>query len=337
MTAVVEEAPAATGQIRSGEPRVGPRPAGHGSGPGAGGPTPPTGHGDEPEQRWVEPTAGQRMASFSLSMISGLLLMLLLNLMLVSQWQQATSQVHLYGELRLSLAEGAAPVSPVTSSGQLLALGTPVALMDAPSVGVTNQVVVEGSSSAQTMLGVAHRRNTVMPCQVGTSVLLARAASYGGIGGEWAKLQKGDHFNFTMGQGTCTYQVSGRRVAGAKAPTPPTGREATITLVTASGLPFAPTGVQFIDATLVGNAYDNSGVAIPTGALPASEQPMGVDTGQLFPLTMLMESLVAIALIGTWLWRRWSPMKTWIAVTPLALALLLLTAQCINLLLPNLI
>ncbi len=287
--------------------------------------------------RWVDAPPVQQAVSITLAMFSAVLLLLLLNLTLVSQLQHVSSQAHLYDSLRLNLAQGSTPVAPTTKKGAVVPLGTPVAVMSAPQVGIAHEVIVEGSSSQQTMVGIGHRRDTVLPCQVGSSVLLARSGAYGGAGDSWMQLQNGDRFKVTMGQGACTYQVTGMRYAGAKAPPAPTGRGGSLTLVTASGVPFVPTGLVRIDATLVSDSLDRPGVVFPSGALPASEQPLGVDTTQLFPLTMLIEALVALAIAATWLWRKWGRGKTWIVITPLALAVGFLAANNFDLLLPNLL
>ncbi|MFC4244861.1 hypothetical protein ACFOYW_15915 [Gryllotalpicola reticulitermitis] len=289
-----------------------------------------------PVKRMPAPPAQQAM-SMALALLSAVLLTLVVNLVAISQVQHVTSQAQLYKELRLQLAEGATPVGPMDSAGHVTPLGTPVAMMSAPEIGLAHEVIVNGTTSAQTMDGVGYRRDTVLPCQAGSSVLMARSGGYGGVGERWVQLQNGDRFTVTMGEGRCTYQVVDHRLAGQKAPTPPSGKQGALTLVTATGYPFVPTGVVRIDATLVGKSYAAANVTIPTGALPTSELPLGSDQQQLFPLTMLLEALVALALVATWLWRRWSPVKTFVVAIPVALALVLLTAQNVDLLLPNLL
>jgi sortase A len=290
-----------------------------------------------PLARWVGAPPVQQAISVGLGMLSGILIFLLINLTCVSQLQHITSQAHLYSQLRLTLAQGSTPVAPTTKSGAVVALGTPVAVLSAPSIGIGREVIVEGSASEQTMEGIGHRRDTVLPCQVGSSVLMARSGAYGGIGDSWTRLQNGDRFTIMMGQGSCTYQVTGMRYAGDKAPPAPTGRQGALTLVTASGLPFVPLGLVRIDAALVSKSYDRPSIVFPSGALPAAEQPMGVDTSQLFAITILLEALVGLAIGATWLWRRWGKWQTWIVVTPLALAAGFLTATNFDYLLPNLL
>jgi len=286
---------------------------------------------------WVDAPRSQQAVSVALTMLCGILLTLLVNLTSVSQLQHVASQHHLYDQLRLSLAQGSTPVAPITKSGKVVPLGTPVAVMTAPEIGLAHEVVVEGSGSAQTMAGIGHRRDTVLPCQVGSSVLMARSAGYGGVGAAWSRLQNGDRFTVTMGQGSCTYQVVGERTAGDHAPQPPTGRGGALTLVTATGYPYAPTGVLRIDTALVSDSFDAPGVVFPAGSLPAAEEPMGVDYTQTLPLLIFGEILVGLAIGAVWLWRTWGRAPAFIVITPLALAALFLTARYIDLMLPNLI
>ncbi|WP_202565840.1 sortase [Agreia sp. COWG] len=275
--------------------------------------------------------------SLLLAMVSVVIIFLLANLVVVSQVQHYAGQANLFSELRLSLAEGSAPVQPTGVDGQIVSPGTPVAVMFAPVVGVSREVIVEGTSSGQTMIGAGHRRDTVLPCQVGASVVMARSGGYGGVGSAWAKLTPGDEFTVTTGQGSCTYTVRGQRMAGDDAPAAPTGRQGRITLTTAYGVPFMPTEVLRIDADLTSDAFDRPVTAFPPGSLPESEAAMGVDTSNLFALVLLLELLIAVAIGATYLWRRWGKWHTWIVVAPVAVTTGLLTATSINYLLPNLL
>ena len=279
----------------------------------------------------------QRALSVALLMFSALVLVLLVNLVGVSQVQFATSQNTLYNQLRLALAQGATPIGPLTSTGDLVALGTPLAVMGNARLGLDREVVVAGTTSAQTMVGVGQRIDTALPCQAGTSVLYARSGAYGAIGAAWQKLQAGDTLTFTMGQGSCSYRVTGIRVAGEQAPTPPTGTAGRLTLVTASGPSFVPTGVVRVDADLVGAGFTRPAVRFPTGALPDSHREFGIDGSQLLPLVLLLELTVALVFGSITAWRRWSRIKTAIVFSPVGVAVILLTADSVNHLLPNLL
>ncbi|WP_445996524.1 sortase [Okibacterium fritillariae] len=286
----------------------------------------------------VDAPAQQRVLALILTMISATILALLANLVLISPIQNYASQKSLFSELRLSLAEGSAPTGPVDENGQLIPPGTPLAVFAAPSVGLPQEVVVEGTASAQTMLGIGHRRDTVLPCQVGTSVLMARASSYGAAGSGFQALKQGDRFGVTTSQGACSYEVIGIRMAGDTAPPPVTGREGRLTLTTAAGAPFMPTEVYRVDARLVSDGFDRPAVAIPTAALPPAEAAMGTDSSNLFGLVLLVQLLVALGFALAWLWRRWGRGRTWLVGFPPVLAVGLLAASAITQwLIPNLL
>jgi sortase A len=277
-----------------------------------------------------------QFASTMLALVSALLLLFVIQLVGISQLQHSMSQVSLYQQLRLSLAQGSTPVAAAKKNA-LTPLGTPIAAMSFPTIGIGHEVVVEGSGARQTMLGIAHRRDTVMPCQVGSSVLMARDGAYGAVGSRWKDLRAGQRFTVVMGQGRCTYQVTGIRDARDLAPAPPTGRQGRLVLTTAAGLPFMPTEVTRVDARLVTPAFDRSQVTLPAGSLPDAELAMGTDTGQLTGLVLLLEALVVVAGLAAWLWRRWGRWQAWIAFTPPVLALGLLVVGNLTSLLPNLL
>ncbi len=69
---------------------------------------------------------------------------------------QDRAQDELYQQLRADLAAGTAPIGPVTE------VGTPVATISIPHIGV-EQVVVEGTASGDLLVGPGHLRNTVLP------------------------------------------------------------------------------------------------------------------------------------------------------------------------------
>jgi sortase A len=277
-----------------------------------------------------------QLVSRALLVVSVCLLLLVFNLIVVSQVREYFVNNALYGQLRLSLAEGDTPTGPFTKEGALVPDGTPLAVMNAPVVGLGRAVIVQGSGGAQTMEGIGHVPDTVLPCQAGVAALMARNGSYGGLGAKWARLARGDEFTITMGQGTCTYRVEDQRLAGQLAPAPPSGSGGGIVLITAEGRPFMPTGVLRIDAALVTRSYPPPSAAIPASAVPASENPMGIDTSNMFELVLLMQVLLVVASGAAWAWHRWGARQTWIVATPVLLAFGLLAADSVNLLLPNL-
>jgi sortase A len=287
------------------------------------------------------PAAGPAavVGSWMLRLLSWSLILLIANLVVVSQVQEYFAQRALYGQLRLTLAEGATPVGPLTRAGQPVADGTPIAVLSAPVVGLSGAVIVQGSGGAQTMAGIGHVPDTVLPCQVGTAALMARNGAYGGyaLGNKWSKLTPGEDFTVIMGQGSCTYRVQDQRLAGQLAPAAPTGNEGSIVLITAEGAPFLPTGVLRIDATLVTRSYQPPAATIPATAVPPAENPMGIDTSHLTEVIFLLQVLLAAAIGTAWAWQRWGRRETWVVATPVLITFGLLVAGNLNLLLPNLV
>lgn len=300
--------------------------------------------------KWVPAPAGQQFLSMVLYMAGFAVFFLLANLLVVSPLEHYATQHKLYSELRLSLAEGSAPVNSLTIKGTPTKAGTPIAVMKAPKIGIGQEVIVEGSGAAQTAQGIAHRRDTVYPCQIGSSVLMARDGAYGGVGEKWKKLQPGATFSITMGQGSCTYRVLDQRQEGDFAPAPPTGTQGRLVLTTATGLPFMPTGVTRVDAQLVTDGFKHAETSVPSAAVPATEQAMGsqlraaikgdsgIDLATPFGMILLLEVLVAAGIGAAWAWKRWGRWDTWIVATPVIFTVGLLIARSATIwFLPNLV
>lgn len=278
----------------------------------------------------------QRAISLVLAILSAGILVIVVVLVAVSPVQHYATQNQLYEQVRLSLAEGSTPVQPVTDAGEPVRVGTPVAVMYAPDIGIRREVVVEGSAGAQTMLGIGHQRNTVLPCQLGTSVLMARSSSYGAVGAAWADLRVGQTFTVQAGQGSCTYKVRDRRLAGDDAPPALTAGEGRVVLTTATGGWYTPTGVLRVDADLVTKGFDRPAqLGMPVSE---AERPMGTDPTNAFGLVLLLELLAAAVIGATWLWRRWGRWQTWIVAAPVIGVVALLAATTVNqIVLPNLL
>src|SRR5579871_5655600 len=237
-------------------------------------------------ERWV-PAARLPASTYvlrtALAMVAVLALGLCVQLLVISRLQYWAAQTRGFDQLRKQLAEGVSPVNQVDGRGRLLKSGTAVAYLTFPKLG-TKQVVFEGTSSEVLMSGPGHLRDTVLPGQAGTSIIFGRAAAYGAPFGAIHTLHKGDKIVVTSGGGTSTFSVIDVRHAGDPVPPPITAGSARLTLVTATGLPFIPSGVVRVDADLVGNAQPDGVVA--TTSVPSSEIAMGSDTGNLWVLVL---------------------------------------------------
>jgi LPXTG-site transpeptidase (sortase) family protein len=281
------------------------------------------------------PSPAAVFLSYVLSALSALLVLLILNVAVVGQIQHFTAQGRLYDDLRLGLAQGSLPVGQSTIDGRLVQPGTPLALVSIPELGV-HEVVVEGTSSAQTKDAVGHRRDTVLPGQVGVSVLMGRAAAYGGVFGSLDELVPGERFTITTGQGEATFVVAGIRRDDA-APTPLAASRSRVVLTSAYGLPYAPAGVIRVDADLVGTAFDTPAAAVIPGSIPDSEGVFGLDTSVFFALSWLLELLVIVVVAAIWAWRRWRRPMAWLVFAPVVTAVALAVADQTCHLLPNIL
>ncbi|WP_405821151.1 sortase [Streptomyces sp. NBC_01390] len=281
-------------------------------------------------------TAVRHLARGGLLSLAALLLGVTAQLLLVSGIQQHSAQQAAFDALRDQLAQGTAPVAQVDQQGSLLAPGTPVALIDVPALGMS-QVVLEGTDSAVLTDGPGHRRDTPMPGQAGTSVLLGRAAAYGGPFGRLADLAAGDRFTVVTGQGKAKYQVIGVRRAGDPAPEPLAAGKGRLVLVTATGPRFMPNGVLRVDADLVSAPAETPAAVIRSGTLPHAEEPLARPSGVPWPLVMWLQALLLVAVAAVWTWHRWGRHQTWIVFAPVVAVLGLQVATHATELLPNLL
>ncbi|ABL80442.1 MULTISPECIES: class E sortase [unclassified Nocardioides] len=285
--------------------------------------------------RPVGPPTGADAASSVLSsaftMIAIVCLWVAAQLLFLGSISQNRAQDLLYDELRADLAAATAPLGPVVP------VGDPVALLTIPSIGV-EQVVVEGTASGDLLDGPGHRRDTVLPGQVGTSVVYGRAATYGAPFADLPDLRAGDEVEVTGAQGRTTYTVLGVRRAGDPLPQPVADGSARLTLVTAEGSgrlgAITPESVVYVDA--------DATKAFPAppgrpGAVPDSEKAMAADDGALPLLALCLALLLALTLGVVAARQRWSTALVWVVASPLAIALSWAATDVVMRLLPNLI
>jgi sortase (surface protein transpeptidase) len=178
------------------------------------------------------------------------LALFLSNLFVFGHIQHASSQAQLRSAFTEELALATAPTSEGDENLVLLADGAPVALIEIPQLGVS-EVVVEGTDSTALRSGPGHRRDTVLPGQEGTSVIMGRSSAFGGPFAAIHTLKPGTLFSIVTGQGQHTYKVIGMRYAGEPEPAAPGAGVSRIVLETARGLPYSPSGVTRVDAQMV--------------------------------------------------------------------------------------
>lgn len=276
------------------------------------------------------PTSGYflRVGLFA---IATLCLAFATNLLVGSRLEEHVAQSREFDRLRLELAEGTAPVGP-HSGRQTIAMGTPIALLEIPSIGV-REVVDEGTTGSVLMDGPGHMLSTVFPGGVGTSVILGRSAAYGGPFGSIDDLRKGALVKVITGVGPATFRVLDVRKAGDVVPYLPPGK-ARLTLATASGPAFLPNAVVWVDADLVGNPLAAQRPAVRNVA--RSQRPLGTDPSALAPTFGWLALMVIVLAAAVWAWYRWGRAQAWLVFSAPVLLVGLMVAHEIDLLLPNL-
>jgi sortase A len=286
--------------------------------------------------RRVRTTASPRMYVLRAAaiVIAVLVVGTLSNLLFFSGFAHSAAQTRVFSRLRNQLALGVAPVGSVDVNNRLLANGTPVALIQVPAIGM-HEVIVEGTTAKAMEAGPGHLRTTVLPGQVGTSVVLGRLATYGGPFGRIHSLRKGDAITVTTGVGVTKFKVIDTRRAGDPVPPSLPSGGARITLVTVTGSPLLPGGLLRVDADIVGQAQ----AATPVGVTSVSraEQPMGSDTRGIGELVVLLIVLNVVAAVAVWSWVNWGRAQTWIVFTPVVLLLAYYLTDQVARLLPNLL
>jgi sortase A len=265
-----------------------------------------------------------------------MLLAFVVNVTILSQIQHLVSQQKLSNDYREQLAAGTAPVSEGDFDNHLLVDGAALGVLSIPSLGIS-EVIVEGTSSSVLKSGPGHRRDTVLPGQAGVSVILGRAAAFGGPFGRIQELAPGDRFHVRTGQGDQVFSVIGVRYAGDPLPASPTRKQARLILETARGPSFIPSGVAYVDTQLVGDAQPAGLRQTTFGALAPEDQAMATDTSTLWALVFALQFLIAVEIGAVWAHRRIGAQKTWIVFAPLTVLAGLYVADQVTILLPNLL
>lgn len=269
-------------------------------------------------------------------LVSALLIGFVAHVTLIGSLQHSRSQHVLYQELRTNLALAVTPVGQLDFNGDLVADGTPVALITIKRIGVA-EVVVQGTSPSALTAGPGHRRDSVMPGQEGTSILMGRQATYGGPFSGISSLADGDVIEVTTGQGVAEYEVFGVRQEGDLLPVPLEDGEGRLELITADGVPLAPSGAIHVDAVLTSDVQTTPSPSFTTAALQPSELAMASDAGGWFETLFWLQWLTVAAIALRWVRSRWGMWQTWVIALPVLLVLGATTAGAAMTMLPNLL
>src|SRR4051812_48410371 len=125
-----------------------------------------------------------RIIGSSVGLLGVLTLAFVGYLVYLSPLQHDRDQATMFADFKYSLAQGTAPVGPAKP-------GIAVGYLKIPRLNL-QEVVVEGTTSAQLTHGPGHRRDTPLPGQPGISVIYGRAGTFGAPFKQVALLRGGD-------------------------------------------------------------------------------------------------------------------------------------------------
>jgi sortase A len=239
--------------------------------------------------------------------------------------QEARSQTVLYQRLQEQLAQIGGIVPPLGPT----APGSPMAILDIPSIGIHDMVVVEGTSPENLMLGPGHLRTTPYPGQAGVSEIFGRRATFGAPFARIDELRPGAFIETITGQGEATYTVAAVGNSKERIVDSAPNR---LLLFTASS-PVVPSYYVEVDAHLTTAPRPSPGVV---HQINGSELVLAGDTGALVLTWTWALALILVSVVGTIAATRWSPWATYLVIVPVALAVLWNLYENLAALLPNL-
>ncbi len=279
----------------------------------------------------IESASGATVIALrTLYAISGLMIWALVYALLFGALQETRSQNVLYSQFRQQLAEETAPAGGAIGSAK------PVALLEIPNLGVRD-VVVEGTSASDLLLGPGHRADSPLPGEIGVSVLYGRGATFGAPFRRLVKLRPGDSITMVDGIGTFHYVVDDIRHAGSLLPKPLSAGSSRLTLASVSGTgwraDWAPSSPFYVDATMRGTALAEPGGRV--AEVSPTDKLMASDTGALSPLVRWLQLFGLVAVGAAWMYSRWGRWQTWLVAVPTLGAVLWLVSETAVKLLPN--
>jgi hypothetical protein len=184
--------------------------------------------------------------------------------------------------------------------------------------------------------GPGHLRDTPLPGQEGTSVVMGRHAAYGGTFARLSSLNPGAAITVVTGQAVSMYRVLDLRRAGYPTPPPLSAGQGRLVLVTAVGAPFTPSGVLYVDAALTTKAQTTPAQVLTPSQLPASENAMGIDPQAWLMIVLWGQVLLLATIALSWVSTVWGRWQTWAVAFPVLIFITLPLSDQITRLLPNL-
>ena len=274
---------------------------------------------------------GLRAVAITLLLLAAFVLGFAWYLYGLSAIQEHRDQATMFAQLRNELANGVAPLSqPGSIPKPVIAVtpGQPVAVLDIPAIGIHDMVVVDGTSAEDLTHGPGLLPGTVLPGQPGVSGIYGRRATFGAPFARLTELRKGNLIRVVTGEGTASYQVEAFGSSSVLLHDPDPNR---LVLLTAWSTA-VPTYYINVDAHLISKPGQYSGVA---PFIAPDDLPLTGDTQALWLTAAWSLALAAVAAVGTIAAGRWSRWPAYLAVAPVALAVLWNLYQNLAMLLPN--
>jgi LPXTG-site transpeptidase (sortase) family protein len=252
----------------------------------------------------------------------------------LSSLSESHAQTTMFKNFVGQLEQGTAPVAPTTRGpgGTQVPLpeGAPVAVLNIPQIGLRDVVVVNGTTSRDLALGPGHVRASALPGQAGVSFIYGKAMTFGAPFARLMRLNRGDRFTVTTGQGTSIYVVESFGTSINPAPADSINR---LVLETAASS-FAPNHAVQVSADLVSAAKPNPGNWPP---ITPQEADMASDSADsLVPLLLWSQALLIAVVVATYAAYRWSRWSTYLLMAPVVIALTWCVYENLACLLPNL-
>jgi sortase A len=284
----------------------------------------------------VPVSASQQFAKRMIGVALVMIVLFIANVTLFSQLFHMVEQTRLRSMFADELAQATAPTSEVNFDKVMLAQGDPVAIIQIPSIGL-NEVVVEGTDSASLRSGPGHRRDTVFPGQQGVSVIMGRAAAYGGPFGRLQEMPTGAKINVITAQGIQKFKSLGIRYAGDYSLPPVGANQSRLVLQTARGSAYNPQGLARLDAELISQVQP-AGLRITSIAdVPREDREFGFDLRYGWALVLALQLLIAAEIASVWSYKKFGARGTYLVFTPVLLLAAILVMDQTTRLLPNLL
>ncbi len=253
----------------------------------------------------------------------GVVLLAFLGFVLVgSKVQASRDQDLLYDEISGRLADATAPVSGVIPAG------TPIGVLEIPRLGL-RQVLLQGSSSEETVHGPGLKSDTTFPGQAGHSLVVGRRTTFGAPFRHLDRLAVGDRIVVTTGLGRSVFRVD--LVRRSDDPASTIGVAGSRLSLVTSDPAFTPTRQLIVSAALVGEPA----AAATTPVARDGERPGQHTLDRAVDVLLWTQLLLLVVWGSTRLALRFGRRAVWIGAVPVLLAVGWHVFEGVALLLPN--